>query len=310
MSDPPSVTVVVCTRDRPRALDACLAALERVRYPCFDVLVVDNAPVSAPAAPVAARWGVRLVEEPRRGVSRARNLGARESGSELVAYLDDDALPEPDWLAALAREFADPRVMAVAGQVRPISLATEAEQLFQRVHRLAARSERRFAVDQATPGWFALAAFGGIGIGANMAFRRSAFDVWAGFDERLGYGTPTGGSEEHDAFFQLIRRGHRVVYAPGAIVRHPHPSTMEELRRRHLRTIGASSALITRLLVEAPGYRGATLAFAVRWLAGTALAELEKPATQRDRLRLAPAWQVLGALASGPLRYAAARRAA
>jgi len=77
----------------------------------FDVLVVDNAPSNDQARQVAMRWGVAYVLEPVPGLSRARNRGARASGTEIVAFLDDDSLPDAEWLATLAGPFKDPLVM-------------------------------------------------------------------------------------------------------------------------------------------------------------------------------------------------------
>ena len=303
---PPSCTIVICTRHRPDVLGACLSAISALDYARFDVLVVDNSLGDGETRAVAEDHGTRYKLAPVEGLSRARNAGARAATGELVAYLDDDALPDPGWLRALAAEFDDPAVMAVAGDVRPMSLETEAERLHERVTGLASLRGRRRVIDRATRGWFETVTFGGIGLGANMAFRRAAFDVWAGFDERLGYGTPIGGGEEHDAFFRLISAGHRVVYTPAAVVRHPHPRTMAEARAKHLRTLASSSAYLTRLFIEAPGFRWATLVATARWLIGASLAECRGP--RRDRLELAPPHLVLGALAAGPIRYARSRR--
>jgi len=96
---PRPCTVVICTRDRPEELDRCLDAVGAVAYPSFDVLVVDNGSSASGVRAIAQRWGARCVVEPRPGLSRARNRGAREARGELVAYLDDDARPEPGWLA-------------------------------------------------------------------------------------------------------------------------------------------------------------------------------------------------------------------
>ena len=112
----PSCTIVICTRNRPRELDRCLAAVKHISYPDFDVLVVDNAPEDDRTREVADRWGVRYLAEPVAGLSRARNRGALVCDSDFVAYLDDDAVPTAKWLRALAREFRDPRVMAVTGR--------------------------------------------------------------------------------------------------------------------------------------------------------------------------------------------------
>src|SRR5919109_5193805 len=96
----PVCTVVVCTRDRPEELKRCLAAVTRMEYSRFDVLVVDNAPMNGGAREIAAHCGARYVVEPVVGLSRARNLGSHACQSEILAYLDDDAVPERGWLTA------------------------------------------------------------------------------------------------------------------------------------------------------------------------------------------------------------------
>ena len=94
----PICTVVIFTRERPAKLDRCLRAIRMIEYSNFEVLVVDNAPSKAPAREVAERWAARYVVEPVKGLSRARNRGALESRGEILGYIDDDAVPEPQWL--------------------------------------------------------------------------------------------------------------------------------------------------------------------------------------------------------------------
>src|ERR1700730_4579811 len=93
----PSATVVVCTCKRPLALARCLAAVVRLAYPPFSIVVVDNAPGDETVRSIALRHGAEYHAAPVRGVSRARNVGARASGGEIVAYLDDDMVPHRDW---------------------------------------------------------------------------------------------------------------------------------------------------------------------------------------------------------------------
>src|SRR5690348_12347934 len=88
----PSCSVVICTRDRPRYLERCLNALGALDYPCFEIVVVDNAPSDGRTRDLAQRRQARYVVEPTPGLSRARNRGALESTGEIVAYLDDDAI--------------------------------------------------------------------------------------------------------------------------------------------------------------------------------------------------------------------------
>ena len=90
----PSCTVVICTRDRPEHLERCLGAVSRLDYSPFEVLVVDNASRNGRSRDVAARWNARYIFEPVAGLSRARNIAARACNTEIVALLDDDAVPE------------------------------------------------------------------------------------------------------------------------------------------------------------------------------------------------------------------------
>ena len=116
----------------------------------------------------------------------------------------------------------------------------------------------RKVFDRTVSGWYGLTNFGGVGLGANISVRRSVFDVWQGFDERLGAGTRISGHEELKAFFELVDRGFRLVYAPRSVVRHAFPHSMEELRRCGLRAVEASAAYLTLLFFEQPAYRRQT----------------------------------------------------
>ena len=273
--------MVVCTRKRPAQLDQCLASLAALDYPDYDVIVVDNDPSDEHSRELALRWGVLYLIEPHRGLSRARNCGARASSSEIVAFIDDDAVAEPDWLSVLAREFEDPQTMVVTGAIRPTRVNNlEAQQ--HETSTVTERSQRR-VVDRETPGWFELANFGGVGDGSNMAFRRCLFDVWPGFDPNLGRGTPLNGGEEHYAFFTLSERGCRIVYNPAAIIRHPDPRTAQEVRERHLHLLAIVTAYIARLAVEHPSSRRPLARYIFDRLRGT-----ERPWSERSK-KAAPA---------------------
>jgi len=230
-ADAPTCSVVVCTRNRPDALHRCLQALEQLAYPSFDVVVVDNAPSDNRAFEVARRAGVRYVSEPIPGLSRARNTGARACSSEVIAFIDDDAVPDPMWLAHLAAKFADPDVTVATGRTLPLLEAADASGSdFTDLGPSVIRLDRR------NPRWFEIASFGGIGNGNNMAFRRRVFNEWRGFDEGLGRGALLSSCEEHRAFAQLIEGGYAVVYTPKAIVRHPIPTTLEKRQRQYIQS--------------------------------------------------------------------------
>jgi len=114
-----------------------------------------------------------------------------------------------------------------------------------------------------------------------MAFRRTAFDVWPGFNERLGLGTLIRGCAEHNAFFELIKRGHRIVFTPDAIVNHPFPETLSEARKRSGRDLEAAFAYMTFLFFEESRYRLKLIQFLARAIARRGLLLAKSPIYSR-----------------------------
>jgi glycosyltransferase involved in cell wall biosynthesis len=215
----PTVTVVICTRNRSALLQKCLSAVSRLRPSPDEVLVIDNSEGNLETRKVANDYGARCVIEPVAGLSRARNRGLLECDSDLVAFLDDDVTPFPDWLGLLIAPFADELTGASAGRViTPDSDWAETNHLAPRI--LSSKDSH----------WFEIATFGGLGLGANMALRRSACAGPAFFDERLGRGAPFEIGEESYAFAWLLSRGYRVANIPSAIVYHP-PLTRTSIER-------------------------------------------------------------------------------
>lgn len=229
----PTVSVVVCTRDRPEALARCLDAIGALDPPPAEAVVVDNAPATdATERVVASRPGVRYVREPRPGLDVARNAGVRHSTGDVVAFTDDDVVVHPRWLAGLRRAFAHADVAAVTGLVLPAALATEAQILFEthwgfnRGYRVRTYDTDYFARTRAsgTPVWE-------IGAGANMAFRREVFDRVGGFDERLDVGA-AGCSGDSEIWYRVLAAGATCRYEPTAVVHHVHRERMDGLRRQ------------------------------------------------------------------------------
>lgn len=308
----PLVTVAVCTRDRTDDLARCLDSLERLRYPNFEVLVVDNAPSSdATLRLVGRRRGVRYAREPRQGLDWARNRAIEEAGGEIIAFTDDDAVADPEWLGAIAAAFArDPAVAAVTGLVLPSELDTEAQVLFER-YRSFGRGfvSRRVAPESGGPMAHRYGAAGDYGTGANMAFRRVVFDRIGPFDPALDVGTLSRGGGDLEMFFRVLKEGHALVYEPRAIVRHRHRRTMEELRRQIADHGISFSAYIVRSLLAYPDERLAFARLACWWYAKTAFRVLWPKAAPAGPLRSLGLAELQGCLI-GLGRYPAARRAA
>lgn len=230
----PRASVIISTRDRPQCLERCLQQLEKLEYRDFVAVVVDSAPSTRAAEAIAARYGAEYRVCPLKGLSRARNLGSYNARSEILAYLDDDMLPQQNWLGALVESFADKSVMAVTGPVLPLQLFGLSEAELQESLDLVPWGRLSFSIERSSAQWFERANFGGIGDG-NFALRRSAFSQIRSFDEQLGRGTAINSNEEHYAFFRIIDLGGKVIYAPQAIVFHPNSVSSDKLARKNLR---------------------------------------------------------------------------
>src|SRR5258708_3371102 len=128
-----TVSVAVCTRERPDALARCLKSLAASSEPPAEILVIDNAPVSDATRQVLAQFpGVRYYCEPRLGLSAARNAALAVASGDIVAFTDDDVVVHPGWIDSLHRCFDDPQVMVATGLILPAELETPAQVIFER----------------------------------------------------------------------------------------------------------------------------------------------------------------------------------
>jgi glycosyltransferase involved in cell wall biosynthesis len=204
-----TVTVVICTRNRPALLEKCLAAVAVLDPAPEKVLVIDNSEGDKETERAAGERSTRYLVEPIPGLSHARNRGLAECDTDVVAFLDDDAVPSPGWLGNLIAPFADEKIAASTGRVVPPGSDPSLQPI-----------ESPRTLTSCEDQWFERATFGGMGIGCSMALRRSACAGWTVFDERLGRGAPFHIGEESYAFAGLLSRGYAAVYLPNAIVFH------------------------------------------------------------------------------------------
>ncbi|MBE9009339.1 glycosyltransferase [Pseudanabaenaceae cyanobacterium LEGE 13415] len=227
-----TVSVIICTRDRPHALKDCLRSLEALNPPPFEILVIDNAPSSDATYQIVAQLpNIRYVKEPQPGLSAARNRGIEESRGSIIAFTDDDVEVHPHWTAQLQQAFTDPQILAVTGLVLPTQLETESQYLFEKSFGGFGQGYRSKTFDSAffqtmqkfgVPVWR-------MGAGANMAFRRSIFDKVGNFDPRLGAGR-SGCSEDSELWYRILAAGGNCYYEPKAVVFHTHRSDLATLK--------------------------------------------------------------------------------
>ncbi|MFI0828511.1 glycosyltransferase [Streptomyces roseolus] len=270
---PPRASVVVATRERPGSLARALDSLLAQDHPDHELIVVDNAPrTSATRDLVRGKYAdrVRYVREDRPGLAAAHNAGVAAAGGEVLAFTDDDVIADPHWLTALATPFAaDPGLGCVTGLILPARLTTPAQVLLESHGGFAKGFAPRLYDPARPPADEPLFPFtaGSFGSGANMAFRASALRRAGGFDPATGTGTAARGGDDLYAFVAVLAAGHRLRYAPGALVWHHHRETWQDLENQAYGYGAGLTAYLTATMVRRPALLPALLARLPRGLA-------------------------------------------
>ena len=236
--DAPMISVVVCARDGADVLPACLSSLARVAYPRFEVVVCDDGSTDATGR-IAAAAGVRLLTLEPGGLSRARNAGIAAARGSVVAFLDADAEATPGWLEHLWRAIERTGAAGAGGPNVPVP---------------GVGWQERVVSGAPGPAIPAVNSDGSclLVVGCNMAFRRDALLDVGGFSEEL-----LSSGDDVDVCRRLAERGHRLAFAPNAVVlHHRRDSIAGFLRqqrgyRRSLGGLGAPPATLQRRLLRA-----------------------------------------------------------
>lgn len=254
-----SLTVVICTRDRREGLSKTLASLAGQSDSGFEVVVVDNSHDGAVARTLVEFPGLRMrcCHEPAPGLSRARNHGLSQVRSELIAWIDDDEVADPDWIAWIKRGFAFPdRPDAVVGVMLPAELETDAQVNFERYGGFnKGRGIEPVPLLAGTPSVFdPLYPLPNFGAGGNMAFRTERLRAIGGFDNRLGAGTLTHCGEETRAFSLLLENGSMILHWPPAITWHYHRRTDEALEKQFFGNSLGLTAFYASMILTSPKY--------------------------------------------------------
>jgi glycosyltransferase involved in cell wall biosynthesis len=236
MTDRPRASVVVPTRDRPDALARCLTALDAQDAAAFEVVVVDDRSVAPDAVrAVAARSPrARVVDGEGRGPAAARNLGVRHAAADLVCFTDDDCVPGPEWVRALATRL-DRGSAVVAGPTRPATRDPYVRASQVVTNHLVEASREGETV--------------GFAPTSNVGCRRVVLDA-VPFDEQF----PTAAGEDRAWCDALRDAGHHIDWSPAAWVAHAPDLDAARFWRQHAR-YGAGAYRYFRGAGETPGAR-------------------------------------------------------
>jgi len=200
-------SLIVCTRGRPVLLQRLLLGIAQLRYPNFELIVICD-PQDGETAQCLARHAARIGHCASANLAKARNIGLAMARGEIVAFIDDDAVPEPDWLDRLEAEYGGPEVTAVGGFIRGRN-GIDFQNRVTLIDGFGAERHCRRLPPGLPRGWFA-----GL-TGTNFSVRRSAALELGGFDENYAYFL-----EETDFLRRLVEAGGRVGIAADAEVHH------------------------------------------------------------------------------------------
>jgi len=252
----PAVSVVVCTHNGQATLDECLGRLEALTYPDYEVIVVNDGSSEACAA-IARAHGATLIETEHRGLGHARNKGIEAARGEIVAFLDDDAYPDSDWLHYVAALLRANGHAGVGGpNIPPEDDGFVAECVAAApggpIHVLVSDREAEHVP------------------GCNMAFRKDVLEEVGGFDERFRVA-----GDDVDLCWRLQKANRTLGFSAGAVVMHRRRDSI----RRYLRQqygYGKAEALLEEKWPTHYNRAGAS-----RWTGRI----YEAPATQTSRRR-------------------------
>ncbi len=236
------VSVVIPAHNAAGTIAASLRALENQTIPrhLYEIIVVDDGSTDGTAeaarqfmpssgsanpsdetAPLA-----KLIRQPHQGAAAARNAGARVARGDVILFLDADCIPAPDWLERMLSHVSMDGVAGAGGRIQtrqqcliPRFIQIEYDERYERVARYR-------SVDFVSS--------------ATAAYRRETFQAIGGFD------TAMLGAEDVDLSFRLAEAGYKLVFAPDAVVYHPHPVTLWAYVRRKFQYARWRAAVYSR----------------------------------------------------------------
>jgi glycosyltransferase involved in cell wall biosynthesis/GT2 family glycosyltransferase len=217
-------SIVICTDGRAASLKNTLSCIEYLDYPAFEVCVVCGPTEDGTREVVTSYTGrIKVANCPQRNLSMSRNIGIALAAGDIVAFIDDDGLAEPEWLRDLAPAFDNPAVGGAGGVVYDHTGVTT-QYLYSTANRLGqADWDHTEPADSLS---FPLSFNFPYVQGTNSAFRRSALLEIGGFDEEYEFYL-----DETDVCCRLIDAGYTIKQLSNAFVHHKFLSS--EIRNEH-----------------------------------------------------------------------------
>jgi len=224
-ANPPKISVVICAYNAERTMQACLESLRALRYPNFEVVIVNDGSTDATLAISEKFPGMRIISQENKGLSAARNTGIEAASGPIVAFTDSDCVVDPDWLTYLAYAFVNGGFVAVGGPNLP-----------------PPEESRTAACVAASPGGPTHVLLNDQVAehipGCNMAFRKDVLQATGGFDPVF-----RAAGDDVDLCWRLQNEGHAIGFSAAAMVWHFRRNTTKAYIKQQM-GYGAAEALL------------------------------------------------------------------
>lgn len=209
----PLVSVIVCCYNAASTLDECLRSLQKLEYPRYEVIVVDDGSLDG-THEIAAKYNVCCIRVPNGGLSKARNIGIEASQGEIIAFIDSDAYADRDWLYYMVSALDEHQAAAVGGP----NLSPPEDGFCAQCVDQSPGNPTCVLVDNECAEHIP---------GCNMAFRKEAFHAVGLFDAQH-----RAAGDDVDLCWRLLVADKKIVYHPSAVVWHHRRPTIRGYLRQ------------------------------------------------------------------------------
>ena len=206
----PKVSVVVCVYNGERTMNACLASLEKLNYPNYEVMVVNDGSTDGTRQIAEGYDYIRLIDQENKGLSEARNVGTKAATGDIIAFTDADCMADPDWLTHLVARFQSSEFGAVGGP----NLTPPDDSFVASCVAVSPGAPTHVLLDDEVAEHIP---------GCNMAFRREALEAIDGFDPIF-----RAAGDDVDLCWRLQNKGYKIGFSPAAVVWHFRRNTIRD----------------------------------------------------------------------------------
>jgi len=212
----PRISVVICAYNAERTMDACLASLRTLRYPNYEVVVVNDGSKDR-TLEIAQRYPeVRIISQENKGLSVARNVGFQHATGEIIAYTDSDCVVDADWLTYLAYKFVHGGFVAVGGP----NLPPPEESRIAACVAASPGGPMHVLIDDEVAEHIP---------GCNMAFLKTTLETVGGFDP-----VHSAAGDDVDLCWRIQNGGQPIAFSPAAMVWHFRRNTIKAYLKQQM----------------------------------------------------------------------------